>query len=211
MEKGDLRGCEQDVERQAVLGEPRRELQAHGLGLDAHGLLGIAPVKVIFLADGPKKPGQKSGRDLHPVPGVVEMVEKHLGHHRQGGGQFGPVRILDDLFEGDLGMDLGDAGLVLSGPEKSHLQPAGFGMEPEDEVMAAGFGLGLGGKVGAKGLAPFAAHRCRSLVTRLGLVQGADALQGRGTDVAADPEKESRQLQKKLTPPSLRLTESSEA
>jgi len=197
--KGRLAGAaEQDVEGQAVVGELGRQLQAHGLGLDAHGLFAVAPVEVVFLADGPKKPGEESRGDFHPMPGVVEVVKKHLGHDRQRRRQLGPVRIFDDLFEGDLGMDLGDAGLVLAGPKKRHLQPTRFGMEPENEIVPAGLGFGLGGKIGPKGLAPFAAGDGGLGGRLVGFVQRADAGQGRGPDMAADPGKGIRAVTEKI-------------
>ena len=47
------------------------------------------------------------------------------------------------MLQGDFVMNGGQAGFILSAPEKGHLQPSGFGIETKNKIMAARFGLYL--------------------------------------------------------------------
>ena len=73
--------------------------------------------------------------------GVVQVIHD-LGRHL---GQFwrklGPLRIGGYLGQGDFGMHAGQAGFILPGPKKSHLQAFWLGIKTENQVMAADLGL----------------------------------------------------------------------
>ena len=82
-------------------------------------------------------------------------------------------------------MDLGDAGLVLPGPEKGHLEPARLGVEAQDEIMTARFRLYLGSKKMTEDLPPVGARPGRLGLAVVIDVKAAEQLQSGGGHMPA--------------------------
>ena len=176
--------AEHDVEDEAIVGELRAKLQAHGRAFDAHRLFRLFPELVVLVFYGPEKPGHEAEGDLDPVPVVVEVLSDLLGHLGKLWGNFAPVGVADDLLKGHGILDRGQPGFVLAGAEEFDLQASGFGEEAVDEVMMSRFRLQGRGEEIAEALLPFG-------LDGLGFgfvldVQLGQQPQGRGRHMAAD-------------------------
>ena len=177
---------QQHIKTEARVIQIGLELEGKGRALDAAGLVRIHPEQVIFLAHGPEKPGGQPVGNFHPVAVIIKMLADLTGHMRQLGRKFGPGRIVDDLFQRHFVVHAGQAGLVLSAPEKGDQQPPLFRREAEDQVVAAGLRLHIRGEEVPEALLPVRDRGGDFLRIALFLAQFFNKAQGQGPHMPAD-------------------------